>query len=769
MTGLLALIAAGAALWLGRRERQLTAALTRERERSEDLAHSIVFRTEGDRILDLSAMAVERCEAAPGDGLADVLGHFLRDGREETLAALDLLIRRGRPMRLLVTDGAGMPWELSGRPRGGELLVALTDASLVVTELRKSEARILARERALDAGWHERRTLSSLLEAGSIIAWQRAPDGGLLWAAGTVATREGAVTAQQITALVRARPDDSPPDEAGVMRSRLEILPPGAIEPLPLQVIEVLGVDGTISGVATDATVAAQAERTLGRFVQTMTETFAHLTAGLAIFDRNQKLVLFNPAFAQLLQLDPSWLANRPSLRDALDALRSNQRIPETGDFHAWRARLLNLFENPERADFDEVWHLADGTNMKVLARPHPHGSLAFVFDDISDRVRLEQRYRQSIDLQVATLNRLEEGLCVFGADGRLQLVNAAFHQIFGTDDSTVHPDLHAREVIRLCRGLTVETEVWERVNKFITAEGARGASSDRLTLGSNRALRLRLAPLPGGATMIVIVDVTDSERFADALRERNEALENAEEMRSAVLDQISHRLRTPLNTIFGFGQLLNDPRFGQLSGRQAEYAAGILEASGQLLDTIDEVTDLASLQPGRRPESESDENLDEIVSLAQSLLEKRAAEAGIILRFTPTDETLRAACDGATLRQIVFNMMAGAVQRAVAGSTVTVEVGGVGDDKLEIAMRERPRPAGQPNLLSTGEAAQTDGLAALSLTQRLVEAEGGSFGYGPAPQRPGDAATDMLTTVVFSAERERAGDLPALPKAVRS
>ncbi|MEL6197889.1 MAG: PAS domain-containing protein, partial [Pseudomonadota bacterium] len=326
------------ALGCGILHRRAANALERERERSEDLAHGIVFRTEGDAILDLSSAAADRCGAAIGGSLSGVLSNVLRDGRDEALAALDQLIRRGRPVRMLVSDAGGLPWELTGMPRGGELIVALTDASLVVTELRKSEARIAARERALDAGWHERRTLSALLDVGSAIAWQRGPDGGLLWAAGHVATREGTVTAQQTTALVRARPTESTPDETGIIRSRLEILPAGAIEPLPLQVLEAVGEDGVTSGIATDASIAAQAERTLGRFVQTMTETFAHLTAGLAIFDRNQKLVLFNPAFAQLLQLDPAWLANRPSLRDTIDALRSNQRIPEAGDFHAWRA-----------------------------------------------------------------------------------------------------------------------------------------------------------------------------------------------------------------------------------------------------------------------------------------------------------------------------------------------------------------------------------------------------------------------------------------------
>lgn len=74
-----------------------------------------------------------------------------------------------------------------------------------------------------------------------------------------------------------------------------------------------------------------------------MTETFAHLTVGLAIFDRNQTLVLFNPALVQLWQVEPAWLARRPNLRDVLDELRAIRRVPELDNFHSWRARLLGL------------------------------------------------------------------------------------------------------------------------------------------------------------------------------------------------------------------------------------------------------------------------------------------------------------------------------------------------------------------------------------------------------------------------------------------
>ncbi|MEM6971510.1 MAG: PAS-domain containing protein [Pseudomonadota bacterium] len=772
--GLLAVGAGYACLGLSRRAAE-------ERRRREDLVQGITIRADGEQIRDFSPGAATLPGIEANASLFDVFSATLVDGREEALVALDILVDRGLPMRLLVSDQSGAPWELVGQPRGGELVITMHDASLMLTELRKSQRRISAREQALEEGMSERQVMSALLGSGAAIAWQRNGEGAIQWSAGTVASRLGQVLATQTTALIGARTAEQVPDDTGIIRSRLEILPTGEVEPLPLQIMEIPTGDGDIVGLATDATVAAQAERTLGRFVQTMTETFAHLTAGLAIFDRNQKLVLFNPAFAQLLQLDPAWLANRPSLRDIIDALRANQRIPETGDYHGWRKRLLSLFDNTERADLDEIWHLADGTNIKVLARPHPHRSLAFVFDDISDRIRLEQRYRQSIDLQEATLNRLQEGLAVFGADGRLRILNASFTQIFGIDTALLQPGMHVREIVRLIGDMTVETDLWDKVTTAVTADETRSPWAERLTLGSSRILRLRLAPLPGGDTMLVIADITDSERFAVALSERNSALESAEEMRTAVLDQISHRLRTPLNTIFGFGQLLNDPRFGSLTERQREYAAGILEASGQLLDTIDEVTDLASLQPGEAAETMREPTLDETVELARTLIEKRAGEAGVTLRTELAGGDVRVACDTGTLRQIAFNMAAGAVQRAAVGSTVRIVTTPPSGDGVTISVIEQLRDgveltldAEQSRSLPPAAAQQgRDTAASLEVTARMVEAQGGRFSYDPSTpsgtagsgaSRPGGASRQMSASAHLPLATAAIDDAEAMP-----
>jgi len=563
--------------------------------RLEELSDGAVITLDGEKVLDCSAGAEALLGEVRGRSIGLVLEEFLGKPDGDTVAAIKRIIGDGTRLQLQLRDIDGKRHELVGKPSGGLIKLVFREAWTGLTPNQTQPARLTDDSAERDAGELGMMAFNAALSIGQVMIWHRDEDGPVKWSAGKVSAATGVLGPDDVLPILNSRPlrlsTGSNPD-LPLARARLEVLPKEGNEKISLEVIKWREPDGRRIGFAVDASVAAAAEKTLTRFVQTMTETFAHLKVGLAIFDKNQTLALYNPALVRMWQIDPVRLAGQPSLRQIIDTLRSGRRIPDVPDYHDWRERLLKLFDNPEAIDYEELWHLSDGSSINVLARPHPHGSIAFIFDGVSERMQLEQRYRHSIDLRRVTLNRLDEGLAVFGPDGMLQFVNTAFHDIWGTDPEALDTPAHARDVIALCQGLTVEADVWDRLLSLVASDHSSRAWSARLTMGSGRILSARFATLPDGATMAVFADITDSERIALALRDRNEALEAVEEMRSAVLDQISHRLRTPLNTIFGFGQLLTDPRFGTLEGRQQEYASGILEASGHLLDTIDDVTE---------------------------------------------------------------------------------------------------------------------------------------------------------------------------------
>lgn len=686
-----------------------------------DTNDAAVILVDGGRIIEASEMAMLDFGASRGAQMEEMLQGILGPGTGPVLSALAKLDRGSAEVRLRVKDKLNRAIDLLGEPHGGQLKVEFRDADDQSLELAKNKqsSALPALPSSDHSDWRER-TIRTLLDEAPLLVWNRTGDGSENWSAGQLATNDGGVTARQAMEMVVARNAFDPPGQEGLRRSRVEF---GDQESVALHAVEMDAPDGTICGYAVDASITATVERTLTRFIQTMTETFAHLTVGLAIFDRNHRLVLFNPTLADMWGIDAVWLARRPDLKEILDRLRANKRLPHLADYHAWRERLLGLFENPEAVDYEESWDLATGARIRVMARPHPHGALAFVFDDVTEQLQLETRYRHMDDLLTTALERLDEGLLVLGPDGLLRFVNSAFHRIWETDDETVCTGLHAKDVFGLCSRLSVEADIWGRSITFATGEDRRKVWAEKVTVATGTRLGVRFAPLPGGSTLVVFTDLSDGERAAEALRERSRTLEAAEEMRRTVLDQISRKLRTPLNSIFGFGQLLNDPRFGELNRRQQAYAAGIIEAAEHLLDTVNDVAELASLQSGDPGLSSDMIDIDEAIGATFEVLASRAKAAGVdFIRHdgVPVGQLAR---QSLPIRQILFYLAADAIQRGGEGARVVVGAEKTDDNWINLFVSETP---------AIGSPVSAERVEILSpvipLVRRLANREGGQL-----------------------------------------
>jgi FOG: PAS/PAC domain len=235
--------------------------------------------------------------------------------------------------------------------------------------------------------------------------------------------------------------------------------------------------DGTATGFAIDAAAAVHAETALRRFVETLTETFAHLRVGLAIFDGTRRLGLFNPAFVDLMRLDPGWLAGRPKLEEVLGRMRDAGTLPESADHAAWRAELLALFDRPDAEDRDERWELPGETSLRVLARPHPQGAVALLIEDVSQTARLERRWSTEVEMRRATMDRLQEGVAAFGPDGSLRFANPAFARIWGFRPGEPGAPEGLAATCAAFRARSAASpedgaDLWDRLADFVTAPG---------------------------------------------------------------------------------------------------------------------------------------------------------------------------------------------------------------------------------------------------------------------------------------------------------
>ncbi len=260
------------------------------------------------------------------------------------------------------------------------------------------------------------------------------------------------------------------------------------------------GARHIFSAVNVDAEV--RAERQLRDFTQTLTKTFAHLTIGLAIFDRSRRLSLFNPALADLTALSPEFLSSRPTLVGVLDGLRERRIVPEPKDYVSWRRKLAELEAAALDGSYEETWSLPTGQTYRVTGRPHPDGAVIFLFEDISAEVSLTRRFRAELEIGQSVLDSLDEAMAVFTADGVLAMTNAEYAHLWGHDPETELRGLSLNDVTASWLAQTAPTPAWGDFRDFARQSQNRAEWTADVIMQDGRLVFCRFVPLAGGATL---------------------------------------------------------------------------------------------------------------------------------------------------------------------------------------------------------------------------------------------------------------------------
>lgn len=178
----------------------------------------------------------------------------------------------------------------------------------------------------------------------------------------------------------------------------------------------------------------AASKEALKRFTETLSTTFANMPGGLAIFDADKSLYLFNPALSILLDLDPVWLARRPSISDFISMLREKRHLPEKRNFLAWRRLLTGLQDTNPQNTYDDEWTLPDGRIFRVSGQPHPRGAVAFLFEDISASVANDRQRYIEAQISQSILDELPDAVAIIQPSGLASFTNAKFIELFGKE-----------------------------------------------------------------------------------------------------------------------------------------------------------------------------------------------------------------------------------------------------------------------------------------------------------------------------------------------
>ena len=243
--------------------------------------------------------------------------------------------------------------------------------------------------------------------------------------------------------------------------------------------------------------------------------------------------------------------------------------------------------------------------------------------------------------------------------------------------------------------------------------------------------------------------DITERKRFEQALQETNTALETARLVaekanaaKSDFLSSMSHELRSPLNAILGFAQLMESdkPRLGPV---QTDRIAQILRAGWHLLKLINEILDLAAIESGQLSLSRGAVSLTAVMADCRAMMEPLAQGRKIRMTFPKFANPVFVQADMTRLKQVVINLLSNAIKYNRDEGEVTVECFVVSPERVRLTIRDTGAGLAPAKLAQLFQpfnrlGQETSGVAGtgigLVVTKRLAELMGGSLGVESTP-----------------------------------
>ncbi len=273
-----------------------------------------------------------------------------------------------------------------------------------------------------------------------------------------------------------------------------------------------------------------------------------------------------------------------------------------------------------------------------------------------------------------------------------------------------------------------------------------RQARTGRMALADGRHFDFAVVPLPDGNALFTLLDITASRGIEEALRERAEALVEADKLKTAFVANMSYELRVPLTSIAGFAELLDAGYAGELPDVAHEYVRAILTSVGRLGSLVEDVLDLTQGAAGNLPLSEEHVAIGALIE--EAVLGAAAAAAAkaltLLVDIEPNLGLLRG--DPRRLRQIADHLLANAITYTSSHGKVSIEVKAEGENMILWRVTDTGQGMDAAQLAGVFDAypridannedgKQLIGIG-LPLTRQLVEAHDGTITLESEPGR---------------------------------
>jgi PAS domain S-box-containing protein len=414
------------------------------------------------------------------------------------------------------------------------------------------------------------------------------------------------------------------------------------------------------------------------------------LESGIALFGRDDRMVMCNPAFRAITQLG-DMLQPGLSFLDYLKARVATGLLPIPPEMTAEQfiAERMEHHRNP-RGPIER--RMRDGQWFHIREHRLNDGSCMIFLCDITAAKERERELAEKTTLLQRTLENMGEGISVFDAQYRIVAWNERLIELTGHPRGMFEVGTPIVDFVRnnAQRGEYGPGDPEERTQEAYRLATLPHPQRQARWRATGRYVEMRRNPMPGGGFVTVYSDITERKQAEDALREAKDAAEAANRTKSGILANMSHELRTPLNAIIGFSDIIRNQSFGPIGEkRYLNYANDINDSGTHLLALINDILDVSKAEAGRIELTEGVVDIAALFETSLRLVRPRADEAGVIVVAEPAEHLPRLRGDTLRLKQVLINLLSNAIKFTPSGGRVTLSGGVSGSSEVYLRVTD--------------------------------------------------------------------------------
>ncbi|HEX4873588.1 MAG TPA: PAS-domain containing protein [Sphingorhabdus sp.] len=633
----------------------------------------------------------------------------------------------------------------------GASLVWLFDLTETVRELERLEGDANMARNAFQA-------LAGLIEASPLPMWHRGPDFHLSFVNSAYVDAVNGESGEEVVLndveLVEpvngldAKMAAAKALEAGKPVERL-VSATISNERRQIKVYDIPMGEVGVGGIAIDMQELINARADARRQAEAQRNMLDKMSAAVAQFAADRTLTFWNLPFQRQFGMREEWLSESPEFARVLERMRESGKMPDVRDFPEWRSERENWFHIA--SPVEENWLLPDGTHLRLVGQPTADNGLLLIFEDRTEQAQLASARDTLLRVRTATFNNLFEAVSVFSADSRLSIWNGRFEEIWGVEEDLLAQHPRFDELLPVLGPRLQKPSHVSILRELLQMTiSTRQPRKSRIAFADGRIFQLSTVPLPDGNAMLAMLDVTDSIQIEQALRDRNAALSEADSIKGKFLSNMSYEFRTPLTSISGFADLLQQGIGGELPPQALEYVDAISKSAERLGQQINAVLDFTQSEAGALPVARKPVDIAELVSAVSASAAEAAekAKAELVVDVKPNAGTVQG--DAIRLKQAMDAIVDNALTHGGGGLRILIHASGDRNGATLVVSDNGPGMDAQTQAaaldpLLRSQMASENGMSGglgLPLARKLVELHGGQF---ELESQPGAGTTVAL------------------------